>query len=181
MEHHGSWNRSLRLRPARCVLALALGLVAATCPVCAQPSEEAPASTLELEIGSEGYQFLEPGLLLVSFELRNIGKEPVIVAQRPGIFLGMSCTTEDGGLAGSVPGSIACGGDGSAFLELKPGDSLLGKTVERLPKECSGDITVYGEFQTWTADAWDLPTREVKITSKSIHVRPSDTKDDDSE
>jgi len=179
MEHHRPWNRSCRLRPARCVLALALGLVAATCPVVAQPSEEAPAPTLELEIGSEGYHLLEPNLLLVSFELRNTGNEPVVVAQRPGVFLGMSCTTKDGGMTGVVPGGIACGGDGSTFLELRPGDALLGEKVERLPKECSGDITVYGEFQTRTADAWDLPARKVTIHSKSILVRADDPKDED--
>jgi hypothetical protein len=91
----------------------------------------------------------------------------------------MSCPTEDGGAFGSVPGGIACGGDNASFLELRPGEALLGEKVERLPKECSGDITVYGEFQTRTADAWDLPARKVTIHSKSILVRADDPKDDD--
>lgn len=178
MEHHRPWNRSFRLRPACFILALALGLVATVCPIIAQPPEEAPAPTLELVIGP-GYQLLEPNLLRVSFELRNTGNEPVVVAQRPGLFLGMSCSTEDGGIFGSVPGGIACGGDNAFFVELRPGESLLGEKVERLPKECSGDITVYGEFQTRTAGAWDLPARKVNILSKSILVRAGGTNDDD--
>ncbi len=177
MGRHHSWNRFFHLRSIRCGLALALGLAATTCPVIAQPPEEAPPPTLELVIGP-GYQLLEPNLLRVSFELRNNGGEPVIVAQRPGIFLGMSCPTGDG-FAGIVPGGVACGEDGGSFLELRPGEALLGEKVERLLKECSGDITVYGEFRTQTAAAWDLPARKVTILSKAILVRADDSKDDD--
>jgi hypothetical protein len=180
MEHPPPWNRSFRLRPARFALALALGLIATIRAGTAQPPKEAPAPTLELVLGP-GYQLLEPDLLKVSFELRNTGKKPVIIAQHPGMFLGMSCPTEDGGIVGIVPGGIACQGGPTyaSFLELRPGGALFGEKVERLSEECRGNITVYGEFQTRTAEAWDLPMREVNIVSKSIPVRAGGTKGND--
>ena len=169
-EDHRTWNRSLRLRTARVVLALALGLVAISHPGTAQLSGEDPEPTLELVIGP-GYEWLAPGLLRVSFELRNIGTEPLVVAQFPGLFFDVDCSTGEDGIFGSVFGGIACAGPGN-FLELGPGEALLGEKVERVPEECVRNITVEGVFDTATAEARDLPARRKRIRSQSLHVDP---------
>lgn len=157
----------------RFVPALVLSLAATACPGIAQPPEATPEPepTLELVVGPD-FQWMEPDLLRISFELRNTGTEPLVVAQRPGLFLGLSCLTENGA-RGIIPGGIACGLRGAAgdsFLELRPGEALLGEKVVKAPEECVGDITVWGEFQTLTADAWDLPAREARIVSKRLLI-----------
>jgi hypothetical protein len=37
-------------------------------------------------------------------------------------------------------------------------------------EDCVGDITVWGEFQTLTANAWDLPARKARISSKPFLI-----------
>ncbi|HXO22390.1 MAG TPA: hypothetical protein VOA87_20915 [Thermoanaerobaculia bacterium] len=158
------------LRPqkiARSVLALLLGLVAATHAATAQRSEAPPAPPLELTLGP-GAQWVEPDLLLVPFELRNAGAEPVVVAQRPGVFLGMSCLTEDGA-RGMIPGGVACSLGGS-FLELGPGEALMGEKAVRIPDDCVNGITVDGFFQALYAGDWDLPAHEARIRSKPFEI-----------
>ncbi|MFL6237847.1 MAG: hypothetical protein ACJ76N_32315 [Thermoanaerobaculia bacterium] len=154
---------------ARFVLALVLSLIAATRPGIAQPPPEAPEPepTLELDLGS-GYQRLGPNLILISFALRNVGTEPLIVAQLPGLSFSFSCSTGNGVL-GVIAGGVACVREG-AFLELRPGATLLGEKVVEIPEECAGDVTVWGEFQTLTAAAWDFPARQARITSKSLPI-----------
>jgi hypothetical protein len=154
---------------ARFVLALVLSLAATTCPGIAQPPEEAPepAPTLELDLGS-GYQRVGTNLILVSFALRNTGTEPLVVAQSPGLSFSFSCPTEDG-VFGVIAGGTACVREG-AFLELRPGAALLGEKVVAIPEECTGDVTVWGDFQTLTAGAWDLPARRARISSKSLLI-----------
>src|SRR3954471_8030959 len=102
-------------RPARFVLAFALGLIAATHTGIAQPPEEVPAPSLELVLESDP-EWVAPELLLVSFALRNTGTDPVVVAQRPGLFLSMLCITHNGGIAGGAFGGVACS-QGGAFVE----------------------------------------------------------------
>jgi hypothetical protein len=158
-------------RPQIALVALVLGLVAAAFPGIAQPSEAPPDPTLELVSGTT-YEWLESRLLLVSFELRNTGTEPVVVAQRPGVLLGMSCATKGDGWCGSMPGGVACttpeGLARGTFLELGPGEALLGEKVLRIPEECEcvGDITVTGVFEALSAKGWDLPTHEARINSR---------------
>jgi hypothetical protein len=165
--------RSFRLARspwARFVLTLILGLVATVHSGIAQPAEAAREPTLELVVGPD-FRWVKPDLLLVSFELRNIGTKSVVVAQRPGFFLGMSCSTEDGGGRGSVPGGVACGmGSRGSFLELGPEDALLGEKVVDIPEDCVRDITVWGEYQTLTANAWDLPARKARINSEPFLI-----------
>jgi hypothetical protein len=162
--------KNRRPQIALVVLALVLGLVASAFPGIAQPSEAPPGPTLELVSGTT-YEWLKSDLLLVSFELRNTGTESVVVAQRPGLLLSMSCRTEDGS-CGLMPGGMACstpaGLARGTFLELGPGEALLGEKVLRIPEdcECVGDITVTGVFEALSAKGWDLPTRETRIDSR---------------
>src|ERR1700686_4882450 len=116
-------NRSFRLMSersamARFLLAVAIGLFATAHTGVAQPPEAPPGPSLELVL-EDGFQWVEPDLLLVSFALRNTGTKPVVVAQLPGVNLDISCSTEDGGFTGRF-GGVACVWDG-AFLELGPG------------------------------------------------------------
>jgi hypothetical protein len=134
----------------------------------AQPPEEAPAPSLELVLGSDS-EWVAPELILVSFALRNTGTAPIVVAQRPGIFLSMLCITHSGGIAGGALGSVACSG-GEAFLELKPGQALLGKEVVKIPEECARSIEVTGDFQTFAAESWDVAPDGVTIAAKPLVV-----------
>src|SRR3954447_24700535 len=118
------------------VLALVLGVLASHQGI-AQPAETPAEPPLELVLGPD-FQWVEPHLLLVSYELRNTGEEPVIVSQQPGVLLGLSCQTDDG-LMGSIPGGVACGPTGLArqySLELGPGQALQGEKVIKVPAEC---------------------------------------------
>jgi hypothetical protein len=153
----------------RYALALVLSLLAAAGPGIAQPPAETPAPepTLELDLGS-GYQPIAPHLILVSFALRNTGSEPLVVAQLPGLSFSFSCPA-DNGVLGVIAGDVACVGEG-AFLELRPGAALLGEKVVEIPEECTGEVKVWGEFRTLTAETWDLPAREARITSKELAV-----------
>jgi hypothetical protein len=125
----------------------------------------------------DGVQWVEPDLLLVSFALRNTGTKPVVVAQLPGVNLDISCSTEDGGFTGRF-GGVACVWDG-AFLELGPGDALLGKDVVKVPEECFADITVQGDFSTLSAEARDLPAQRVGIHSKPLLIGKRSSREDD--
>jgi hypothetical protein len=153
----------------RFVPALVLSLAVITCPGIAQPPEAPPepAPALELDLGS-GYQQIAPNLLLINFALRNTGTEPLVVAQRPGLSFSFSCPTEDG-IYRLIAGGVACVSEG-AFLELRPGAALLGEQVVEVPEVCTGDFTVWGEFQTLTAKAWDVPARQARIVSEELHV-----------
>src|SRR6185312_3170524 len=137
--------QSRSCRPARFVFALALGLLATIHTGIAQPSEAPPAPSLELVLGPDS-EWVAPELLLVSFALRNTGMDPVIVAQRPGLFLSMLCITQSEGIDGGAFGGVACS-QGEAFVELKPGQALLGKEIVKIPKECARSIEVTGELQ----------------------------------
>jgi hypothetical protein len=152
-----------------------LGLLAASHPGIAQPAKAPPKPQLELALGP-GFQWFEPGLLLVRFELRNMGEEPLIVSQQPGVLLGVSCQTEDG-FRGTVPGGITCGSDrpGHRYsLMLEPGQGLQGEKVVRVPEDCVGDITVEGLFQTVTARGWELPSQHASIRSKPLEIGQPD-------
>jgi hypothetical protein len=152
---------------ARFVLALAIGLVATTHTGIAQPSDASPKPSLELELGTDP-EWVKPDLLLVSFTLRNTGTKPLVIAQRPGASFSMFCLTEDGGFILGDLGSVAC--TGGAFLELGPGEALLGKDVVNVPEECTKDITVEGEFETERAEPWDLPAHFAIIQSKPLVI-----------
>jgi len=161
-QHRPSW-------PARFVFAFALGLVATTHTGIAQPPEEAPAPSLELVLGPDS-EWVAPELLLVSFALRNTGTDPVVVAQRPGVFLSMLCITKSGGIAGGAFGGVACS-QGEAFVELKPGQALLGKEVVKIPEECAKSIEVTGDFQTFAAESWDSAPDGVTIAAKPLVIK----------
>ena len=152
-------------------LALALGLLAASLPCIAQPAEAPPEPTLELVLGP-GFQWMEPHLLLISYEVLNTGEEPAIVSQQPGALLGVSCQTENG-FMGSIPGGITCGPTeiGRHFsLELGPGQALQGEKVVRVPEECVREITVEGVFDTVTARDWDSPARTASLRSRPLPI-----------
>jgi len=153
------------------VLALVLGLLAASHPGIAQSAETPPEPTLELVLGP-GFQWMEPHLLLISYEVQNTGEEPVIVSQQPGALLGVSCQTEHG-FMGSIPGGIACGptGIGRHFsLELGPGQALQGEKVVKVPEECVREITVEGLFETVTARDWDSPASTASLRSRTLRI-----------
>jgi hypothetical protein len=166
MENSQPQNRSCK--PAHVVLTFALGLVATIHTGIAQPPEVPPAPSLELVLGSDS-EWVAPELLLVSFALRNTGRDPVVVAQRPGIFLSMLCITQSGGIAGGAFGGVACS-QGEAFVELKPGQALLGKEVVKIPEECARSIEVTGNFQTFAAESWDVAPHDVTIGSKPLVI-----------
>jgi hypothetical protein len=185
MENSRPQNPSIKSRPegsvrrfrlgssvgVRFVLALTLGFVATIHTGIAQTPEALPGPSLELELGPAVF-FVKPDLLLVSFALRNQGTESVIIAQRPGVSLDATCLTEGGapGIAMSAVTGVACGREEASFLELAPGETLLGKEVVNVPEKCVGEITVKGEFQTLTATAWDLPVHKASIISKPISI-----------
>lgn len=112
-------------------------------------------------------QWVKPDLLLVSYALRNTGTKSVIVAQRPGVTLSMTCLAQDGGMIFGGVGGVACVSDGD-FLELKPGQALLGKEVVEVPEGCARDIAVTGDFRTLSAEAWDLLARRITYRSKPL-------------
>jgi hypothetical protein len=180
MNSHRPQNRSRSF-----VLALALGLVATGHAGIAQPSEAPPGPSLELALVTS--EWLKPDLVLVSFELRNNGTEPVVVAQRPGVSLGVSCPIGDGvaGIIGGSVASVACGPDRpehGTFLELRPGEAFLGEKVVRAPKGCTGDVTVMGQFAALSAKGWDLPAHQTVISSSPINVgSPEDPEADSPE
>ncbi len=164
------------------VLALVLGLAANSHPGTAQPPEAPPEPSLELELVTD--QWLKPDLILVSFELRNTGTEPVVVAQRPGVLLDVSCPTDAAGaMAGIIQGGVACGPERpelGRFVELRPGEALLGEKVVRAPKECVGDVTVTGRFEALSARGWDLAAHMTKLSSKPINAGPPEAGEADS-
>jgi hypothetical protein len=152
-------------------LALLAGLLATALPGTAQPAEAPPEPRLELVLGP-GFQWMEPGLLLIPFEVRNTGKEPAIVSQQPGMLLAVSCETETG-FHGSIPGGIACGPDGVGWhysLVLGPEQALQGEKVVKVPADCVRDITVEGLFETVTASDWDLPARKTSLRSRPLRI-----------
>lgn len=160
--------QSRSCRPARFALAFVLGLLATIHTGIAQPAEAPPAPSLELVLGPDS-EWVAPELLLVSFALRNTGMDPVVVAQRPGLFLSMLCITQSEGIDGGAFGGVACS-QGEAFVELKPGQALLGKEVVKIPKECARSIEVTGDFQTFAAESWDSAPDGVTVASKPLVI-----------
>ncbi len=150
-------------------LAGLLTVIALACQVAI--GGDASASALVLSVLPEVREVPGEQLVGVHFELENRGKEPVYICQWPGIAFGGAWSTADGETQGFGPGSPSSRPlSRKYFIELKPGEALLGHGTVRVFPNKAGEILLVGRYrsgdmgrgfgvQAWTGEILSDPVR----------------------
>ncbi len=104
---------------------------------------------LVLRITTEESEVKKGEKLTVSWELENTGHDPIYVCQWPGAAYSTSWEMPDGTVKGVIPGYPSSRSvERKYFIQLKPGEALLGADSVNVFPTPSGQISVRGEYRS---------------------------------
>ena len=126
-------------------------------------------------------RWLTPQQLVVHYELVNVSDASVYVNQFPGPSVLAGCETETGGIGGAAGGAWAVDGGQLArkyYLQLAPGEALMGEAVATVSPDCRRNLQIMGVYQMEDANDYGFAIPGRRITADPLPVpiekRPGD-------
>jgi hypothetical protein len=159
-------------------LVISLSVSGGACAATVRPGEPAsdrPAQPgLTLRITPETSEVTTAKSLVVNYELENRGDRPAYVCQWPGIAFGGGWEVSSGETKGFGPGYPSeTHLDRKYFIELKPGEALLGRAIVAVYPTEAGEIRLWGVFRSGQRGTeYGLSAWKGEVTSEpvTIHV-----------
>jgi hypothetical protein len=117
----------------------------------------------------------------VQYELVNVSGANVHVAQFPGPSVIATCETEHGGVGGAAGGAWSKDGTLARkyYLQLAPGEALMGEAIATVAPECRRNLQALGVFQMEDSNDWGLAIPGRRIAANPLPVaiesRPRDS------
>ena len=131
-----------------------------------------PPSPLEFRIAVEKGDYWSPEWVYIAWELRNVSNSAVYVCQWPGPAFSHGWEYPEGVFNGTVPGYPHSPKlSRKFFVELKPGEAILGSTYYRVQANPTGFVDVVGHYRSGqTGKEHGLVAWQGEVTSESVTV-----------